>query len=73
VALLAAALLMAARSVTGLDAEPGPVAVFAVVIGGGALTSALFQASRFAAASRFIARPVPAALVQAHLDRLRPA
>jgi GPH family glycoside/pentoside/hexuronide:cation symporter len=72
VVVLVGALLMAARSVSGLDSEPGPVAVLAVVLGGGALTSALFQAGRIGAASRFVARPVPTPVVQGHVDRLRP-
>jgi hypothetical protein len=72
VIVLVGALLLAARSVSGLDSEPGPVAVLAVVLGGGALTSALFQAGRIGAASRFVARPVPTPVVQGHVDRLRP-
>jgi len=70
VLLLVGALVVTAWRVTGLDAEPGPEAVLSVVLGGGALTAALFQAGRLGAASRFAARPVPAPAVRAHVARL---
>jgi GPH family glycoside/pentoside/hexuronide:cation symporter len=57
--------------VRGFDREPGVLAVFAIVLAGFAFTAACFHALRVRAALRMRAQPVPARLVQAHLDRVR--
>lgn len=68
-----ASVALAVWAAGGGDAEPGPVAVLAVVAAGGALTLTCFHLARLGAARRFARAPLPRARVDAHLAALRAA
>jgi GPH family glycoside/pentoside/hexuronide:cation symporter len=70
-ALFAGALAICFSTVGNLAQDPGLVPVFSVVLGGFALTGALFHALRLAPAAQLASQPIDPALIREHLAHVR--
>jgi hypothetical protein len=67
----AAAVFATARDVMGLDASPGVLAVFGVLVGGFGFTAMCFHVVRVRAALKLQRAPVEDALIRRHIEVTR--